>query len=67
MTDQPLPFSPPTRARTWLVTMTDGKTRTVSATACRVEHGCLLFSEPAGMTMALAAGEWRQVEQEPAQ
>lgn len=57
-----LGITPPTRARTWRVVLVDGSTKTVTATACRTEHACLLFCEPAGMTVALAAGSWSSVE-----
>lgn len=57
-----LPFTPPTKARTWTVTMADGTTKTVTASACRIEAGAIIFGEAAGMTLALAPGIWWSVE-----
>lgn len=61
MTGQPLPFSPAVPCRRWTVTLTSGETRVVEAAACRTEHGCLLFAEPAGLVVALAADQWLSV------
>ncbi len=65
-TTSPTLFTPPARVRTWRVSMANGSERVVTAGACRTDHGCLVFSEAPGMTMALASGEWRAVEQVPA-
>lgn len=68
MTDQtPLPFTPTTKPRTWRVSMADGSSRTITASTCRTDCGCLLFAEASGLVVAMAAGEWRAVELEAGQ
>ena len=54
----------PTKAKTWTVTLTTGEVRAVEAAACRIEHGTVIFSEAASLSLAIASGEWRQVEAE---
>jgi len=55
--DQPLPFTPATPARRWLVTLSDGTTRTVEA-------GALVLVLPVGAAAAYAPGQWHRIEQE---
>ena len=65
MTDQSaLPFSPAVSPRRWRVLMANGSERVVEAAACRIEHGTVIFSEAASLSLAIASGEWRQVEAE---
>jgi len=46
--------------------MADGSSRTVTATTCRVEHGTVIFTEAVSLSLAIAADQWRRVEQDPA-
>lgn len=62
--DQPLPFTPATPARRWLVTLSDGTTRTVEAHSFRVEAGALVLVLPVGAAAAYAPGQWHRIEQE---
>lgn len=66
MTDQPgFAFAPNVQKKRWTVTMTDGSTKTITATACRTDCGCVVFSEASGITVAMAAGTWASVEVQP--
>lgn len=42
--------------------MMDGSERTITATACRIETGTVIFSEAASLSLAIAAGTWATVE-----
>lgn len=61
--DQPTLFTPPTLVKTWRVQLADGEVRTVEAAACRIEAGTIVFSTAASLSLAIAPGGWRQVEQ----